>query len=97
MAKNVSVMALLAAVKRGFWKKRMSSIGVGVVQLPQDERRRGDDADDEPGEHERVGSSPSSGPSMMPNSSEPRPTIDSTAPSGSSLDWAGSRDVGIMK
>ena len=37
MAKNVSVIAPLAAVKRGFWKKRMSSIGVVGVQLPDDE------------------------------------------------------------
>ena len=32
MAKNVSVMALLAAEKRGFLKNDMSSIGVGVVR-----------------------------------------------------------------
>ena len=32
---------------------------------------------------------------MMPNSSVARPTIDSTAPSGSSLLLCGSRDVGI--
>ena len=40
---------------------------------------------------------PFDGPSMMPNSSDPRPTIDSTAPSGSSWPWLGSRDVGTRK
>ena len=37
---------------------------------------------------------PRPGPSMMPNSSENRATIDSAAPGRSSLPWFGSRDVG---
>ncbi len=39
---------------------------------------------------------PFSGPSMIPNSSVASPTIDSTAPTGSSRDCLGSRDLGMM-
>ena len=82
MAKNVSVMALLAAVKRGFWKKRMSSIGVGVCssQTMNDAIATMPTAN-EPSTSGSV--QPFAGPSMMPKSSAPRPTIESTAPSGS--------------
>ncbi len=96
MAKNVSVMALLAAVKRGFWKNRMSSIGVGVCSSQRMNDAMATTPTTKP--PSTSGSvQPFAGPSMMPNSSEPRPTIDSTAPSGSSLPWFGSRDVGTRK
>ena len=62
MAKNVSVIALLAAVKRGFLKKLHVEHRVVGVQLPEDERADGDDADDERRRARRVGSSPWPGP-----------------------------------
>ena len=96
MAKNVSVMALLAAVKRGFWKNRMSSIGDGVCSSQAMKHAMATVPRTNP--PSTSGSvQPFDGPSMMPNSSDPRPTIDSTAPSGSSLPWLGSRDVGTRK
>ncbi len=93
MAKKVSVMALLAAVNRGLRKKRMSSIGVGVCssQTMNDAIATAPTAN-EPSTSGSV--QPFAGPSMMPKSSEPRPTIESTAPSGSRCEWLGSFEVG---
>ena len=70
MAKNVRVIALLAAVKRGFWKNRMSSIGVGVCssQVMNDARAMTPTANP-PTTSGSV--QPFAGPSMMPNSSDP--------------------------
>ena len=54
MAKNVIVMALLAAVNRGFLKNRMSSIGVGVCSSHVMNDAERDDADGKGADDERV-------------------------------------------
>ena len=82
-AKKVSVIVADAAEKRGCAKKRTSSIGCVVVQLPPDE----DPEDGDPaGEARRCtcGSlHPCSGASMIAVQQQRRgPTIESTAPTG---------------
>ena len=97
MAKNVSVMATLAAVKRGFLKKRMSSIGWSVrssqaTKAPSS-TRTGDERAERPGPTVQ----PLAGASMIAQSRATRPTMDSTAPARSSLGAVGSFEVGTRK
>src|SRR6478752_8329752 len=96
MAKNVNVIARFAAVKRGFLKKLMSSIGWSVYRS-----HRMKQATPTMPMTKAVSTvalpQPSVGPSMMANSRAPRPTIDNPAPSGSSLGAVGSFDSGTKK
>ena len=95
MAKNVSVIALLAAVKRGFWKKRMSSIGWSVCSSQAMNDVDGDDADGEARRAPAGRSSPCAGPSMMPNSRRAEADDRQHARrAGRACRWLGSFDVG---
>ena len=88
-AMNVRVMAPDAALKRGFLKNRTLSIGyLHVVSHQRNalnntaERANAPSTDADP--------QPAVGPSMTAQSRLPRPTIDSSAPSGSRGGDAGS-------
>ncbi len=96
MAKKVRVIALLAAVNRGFWKKCMSSIGWSVCSS---HRMNAATAITPTMKATTTFGSvqPSDGPSMMPNSRLPKAMIESPAPSGSRSPWLGSFDFGIRK
>ena len=62
IAKNVSVIATLAALKRGFLKKRMSSIGWSVCSSHSTNAAEQHDADDEGTGDREPTSSPWPGP-----------------------------------
>src|SRR5215211_8631349 len=89
-------MALLAAVNRGFLKKVIGSIGVGVYNSQAMKLVRITTASVKAimtlGDVQ-----PALGPSMMPNSREPSPKIDNNAPGMSILGALGSFDSGTKK
>ena len=93
MARNTSNMPPLPTLNAGLRKKRMSSIGSSGVELPQHEP--GSTAAATPNAARVAGADqPCSGASIRPNTSVEIPTMESSAPSGSSLPCSGSRDLG---
>ena len=92
--RNTSVIAPLAALKRGFLKKRMSSIGWLECSSQTKNPPRTHEADDEAGEDLGRRSNPCVGASMIAHRIEPSATIDRTAPTGSSAAWDGSLRLG---
>ena len=96
MAKNVMVMAALAAENRRFWKNRTSSIGyllfssqtmkVPITTKPMTKAVT-----------TLLSPHPLAGASMMAHSSETSPMIERAAPTRSSRGASGSRDVGSRK
>ena len=92
----MSVTAVLAAVKRGFSKKPMSSMGWSVCSSHM-MKHASAATPTANAPSTRVLVQPWSGPSMMPNSNDPSATMDSTAPSGSSRGAEGSFDSGTKK
>ncbi len=94
MAKNSSVMPALAALKRGLRQTVMSSIGLGVVRSQTAKPASTIAA---AANIPRINGSvqPRSGAWMIAYTSATRPTIDKSAPNGSSLGFDGSREVGM--
>ena len=90
------MIAPLAALNRGFSKKRMSSIGCGVCSS---QAKNATSRTMPMAKPARIGVDvqPLPGASMIAHSSEPSAAIDRTAPSGSSAACSGSRDSGIRK
>src|SRR4051812_6208474 len=96
MAKNVMVMAALAAEKRRFWKNRTSSMGwllfnsqmmnAPITTKPITKAVT-----------TLLSPQPLAGASMMAQSSETSPTIERQAPTRSRCGASGSRDVGNRK
>ena len=92
MAKNVSMRAPLAALKRGLAKKLMSSIGVRVRRSHTMKAVSSTAATAKA--PSTSGSVQPWAPSMIAHTRATRPTMDSTAPRKSTRGAAGSRDVG---
>src|SRR5205814_9222574 len=92
-AKNVMVIAPLAALNLGFLKKLRSSIGLDVLRSHRRNAARTTPPMVKP---RRIGPwvQPCDGASMIAHSSAVIPAIDRTAPIGSSFDAAGSFDSG---
>src|SRR6478609_2250250 len=96
MAKNTSVIAVVAAVNRGFLKNRRSSIG-SLAFSSQNTNPSSTTIANANVTNVCVDVQPLSGPSMIPYTNAASPTIDSSAPSGSSGAWIFSRDLGMRK
>jgi hypothetical protein len=96
MAKKFSEMAALAALKEGSLKNVRSSIGFGMRNSHQPNANNTTTAT---ANAPKVAPSlhPWIGPSMIPYSNAPRPTIESPAPTRSKVADSGSRDVGTKK
>src|SRR5581483_2843169 len=92
-AKNATVIAPLAALNRGFWKKCMFSIGLGLLSS-QIMKATSTIAPMKKPVRISGAVQPCDGASMIAHRNAVNPTIDSSAPSGSSLGAAGSRDSG---
>ena len=84
MAKNTMLMAAVAAENVGFLKKRRSSIGCSARSSQSREGDEDGQAAEQDGPSVAGAVQPWAGPSMIPYRRPPRPTIDSTAPVGSS-------------
>ena len=93
MAKNTRLMAAVADENVGFLKNRRSSIGCSA-RSSQAAKSPSTARPDSSGASVAGAVQPWFGPSMMPYSRAPRPTIDSPAPTGSRRSAFGSFDVG---
>ena len=95
--RNDTMIAPLAALNRGFSKKCMSSIGLGVCSSQHEEagEQRGADARSPASTSGAV--QPCDGASITAHRNVTSPAIDSTAPTGSSFGADGSRESGIRK
>ena len=88
------MIAPLAALKRGFWKKCMSSIG-WLERSSQVKKHASRIAPITKPPMMTEEPHPRPGASITDQSNEPSATIDSSAPTGSSFPCDGSRDSGM--